>query len=195
MTALPTAADRGAPDFTRKREAMLELIGQLDEVLEDVRAGGGERYTRRHRERGKLLPRERIELLLDRDSAFLELSPFAAYDTQFKTGASVITGIGVVEGVECVISASEATVKGGSQNPYSFRRGIRAMEVARVNRLPYISLTESGGADLPTQAEVFVPGGGGFRRQADLLADGTRDGLKNEKFAGLARNHEQPAIR
>ena len=171
MTLLRTSVDRGSPEFARKREAMLELIAQLDEVLEDVRAGGGERYTQRHRDRGKLLPRERIELLLDRDAPFLELSPFAAYDTQFKTGASVITGIGVVEGVECVIVASEATVKGGSQNPYSFRRAVRAMETARVNRLPYIALTESGGADLPTQAEIFVPGGAGFRRQAELSKD------------------------
>ncbi len=171
MSVLPTSVDRRSPDFARRREGMLELIAQLDEVLADVRQGGGERYNQRHRDRGKLLPRERIELLLDRDSAFLELSPFAAYDTQFTTGASVITGIGVVEGVECVISASEATVKGGTQNPYSFRRAIRSLEIARRNRLPYISLTESGGADLPTQAEIFIPGGDGFRRQAELSKD------------------------
>jgi len=168
VSILGTSVDRSSADFARRREAMLELIAQLDAVLEDVRAGGGERYNQRHRDRGKLLPRERIELLLDRDGAFLELSPFAAYDTQFKTGASVISGIGVVEGVECVISASEATVKGGTSNPYTFRKAMRAMEIARVNRLPYIALTESGGADLPTQAEVFVPGGEGFRRQAEL---------------------------
>jgi acetyl-CoA carboxylase carboxyltransferase component len=172
MTALATHIDRSAEGFARRREGMLELIAQLEAVLADVREGGGERYNRRHSERGKLLPRERIELLLDRDSAFLELSPFAAYDTQFKTGASVITGIGVVEGVECVITASEATVKGGTQNPYSFRRVMRAYEISRVNRLPLVSLTESGGADLPTQAEVFVPGGEGFRRQTQLSQAG-----------------------
>ncbi len=172
MTVLATSVDRSSPEFVRKREGMLELVAQLDEILADVRAGGGERYLQRHRDRGKLLPRERIELLLDRDSAFLELSPFAAYDTQFKTGASAITGIGVVEGVECVITASEATVKGGTQNPYTFRKAMRAFEAARVNRLPLISLTESGGADLPTQADVFVPGGEGFRRQTQLSQAG-----------------------
>ena len=151
MTTLRTAVDRQAPDFRRKREGMLELLAQLDEVLEDVRAGGGERYTQRHRDRGKLLPRERIELLLDRDSAFLELSPFAAYDTQFKTGASVITGIGVVEGVECVISASDATVKGGTQNPYSFRRGIRAMGSGDA-RPPVIRHGSTMAATLPSRA-------------------------------------------
>ncbi len=100
MSALRTGIDTGSPDFSRKREGMLDLVAKLGEILGEVREGGGERYIQRHRDRGKLLPRERIELLLDRDSAFLELSPFAAYDTQFKPGASVITGIGVVEGVE-----------------------------------------------------------------------------------------------
>lgn len=175
MSVLPTSVDRASPDFRRRRQGMIELVAQLEEILADVRAGGGERYIERHRARGKLLPRERIELLLDRDSAFLELSPFAAYGTSFKVGGSTITGIGVVEGVECVIIASEATVKGGTQNPYTFRRAIRAMETARVNRLPLISLVESGGADLPTQAEVFVPGGEGFRRQTQL----SREGIPN----------------
>ena len=101
---------------------MLDLVAQLDELLEQVRAGGGERYTKRHRERGKLLPRERIELLIDRDTAFLELSPFAAYGTQFQVGASIVTGIGVVEGVECMITASDATVRGGTANPKTRRR-------------------------------------------------------------------------
>ncbi len=172
MSILPTSVDRSSPDFRRRREGMLELVARLDELLEEVLAGGGERYVRRHRERGKLLPRERIELLLDRDSAFLELSPFAAYDTQFKVGASTITGIGVIEGVECVITCSEATVKGGTMNPYTLRKAMRAYEIARVNRLPLVSLVESGGADLPTQAEAFIPGGEGFRRQTQLSQAG-----------------------
>ena len=175
MTVLATTVDPASADYTRKRDGMLELVGQLDELLEQVRGGGGERYVERHRSRGKLLPRERIELLLDRDSAFLELSPFAAYETQFAVGASTITGIGVVEGVECVVTASEATVKGGTMNPYTLRKVMRAMDVAQENRLPFISLVESGGADLPTQGETFVPGGAGFRRQAEM----SRAGIPN----------------
>lgn len=175
MTVLTTSVDPAAPDFTRKREGMLELVEQLDGLLEEVRAAGGERYVERHRKRGKLLPRERVELLLDPDTAFLELSPFAAYESQFAVGASMITGIGVIEGVECVITASEATVKGGTMNPLTMRKAMRAMDIAQENRLPYISLVESGGADLPTQAEAFVPGGAGFRRQAEM----SRAGIPN----------------
>jgi acetyl-CoA carboxylase carboxyltransferase component len=175
VSPIATKIDPASADFARRRDGMLELVGRLDELLEEVRAGGGERYVERHRERGKLLPRERIELLLDRDAPFLELQPFAAYETQFKVGASCVTGIGVVEGVECVLVASDATVKGGTGNPFTFRKTIRAMEIAQENRLPFISLVESGGADLPTQAEVFVPGGEGFRRQTQL----SRAGIPN----------------
>lgn len=175
MTVLTTSVDPAAPDFTRKREGMLELVGTLDELLAELRAGGGERYVERHRKRGKLMPRERIELLVDPDTAFLELSPFAAYETQFNIGAGTVTGIGVVEGVECVITASEATVKGGTANPYTVRKSGRAMDIAQENRLPFISLVESGGADLPTQGDTFVPGGAGFRRQAEM----SRAGIPN----------------
>jgi acetyl-CoA carboxylase carboxyltransferase component len=147
---------------------MLELVARLDELLQQVRGGGGERYIERHRARGKLLARERIELLIDRDSAFLELSPFAAYGTQFHVGASIVTGIGVIEGVECMITASDATVRGGTANPKTAAKTGRAMEIAKQNRLPLIQLVESGGADLPTQAEIFVPGGAGFRRETQL---------------------------
>jgi acetyl-CoA carboxylase carboxyltransferase component len=168
LTVLATSVDRSSEPFQRNRAAMLEQLAELDSLLADVRSGGGERYIHRHRDRGKLLVRERIELLLDRDSAFLELSPFAAYGSQFKVGASNVTGIGVIEGVECVIAASDATVRGGTGNPYTFRKAIRAMEIAEQNRLPFVSLVESGGADLPTQADVFVPGGEGFRRQTQL---------------------------
>jgi acetyl-CoA carboxylase carboxyltransferase component len=168
MSVLATHVDRSSEQFERNRAGMLEKVKELEALLADVRGGGGERYVARHRERGKLLARERIELLIDRDSAFLELSPFAAYGSQFAVGASNVAGIGAVEGVECVIVASDATVKGGTANPYTFRKAIRGMEIAEQNRLPFISLVESGGADLPTQAEVFVPGGEGFRRQTQL---------------------------
>jgi acetyl-CoA carboxylase carboxyltransferase component len=172
MTILSTAVDRQSEQFRRNDTAMLEKVAELDALLADVRGGGGERSVARHRERGKLLARERIELLIDRDSAFLELSPFAAFGSQFKLGGSNVAGIGVIEGVECVIVASDATVKGGTANPYTFNKAIRAMKVSEENRLPFVSLVESGGADLPTQAEVFIPGGEGFRRQTQLSAQG-----------------------
>jgi acetyl-CoA carboxylase carboxyltransferase component len=168
MAVLASHVDRSSEQFRRNRTGMLEKVAELDALLADVRGGGGERYVQRHRDRGKLLARERVELLVDRDTAFLELSPFAAFGSQFTVGASNMAGIGVIEGVECVIVASDATVKGGTANPYTFRKSIRAMEIAEQNRLPFVSLVESGGADLPTQAEVFVPGGEGFRRQTEL---------------------------
>jgi acyl-CoA carboxylase subunit beta len=145
------------------REAMLAKLAELEAEQAKAIAGGGEKYVERHRKRGKLLARERIELLLDPDSPFLELSPLAAWGTDFQVGASVVTGIGVVEGVECMISASDPTVKGGASNPWTAKKGYRAADIAAENRLPTIHLVESGGADLPTQKEIFIPGGRIFR--------------------------------
>lgn len=135
-------------------------------------AGGGEKYTERHHKRGKLLARERIELLLDQDSPFLELCPLAAWGSDFPVGASTVVGIGVVEGVECLIVANDPTVRGGTSNPWTLRKGFRANDIAMQNRLPVISLVESGGADLPTQKEVFIPGGRMFRDLTQLSAAG-----------------------
>ncbi|MFZ5851965.1 MAG: acyl-CoA carboxylase subunit beta [Actinomycetota bacterium] len=146
---------------------MLALLAELDEQLAAARAGGGPAYVERHRRRGKLLARERIELLLDPDTPFLELMPFAAWGSDFPVGASVVTGIGVVEGVPVMVVAHDPTVRGGASNPYTLTKVFRAAEVARENRLPLVNLVESGGADLPTQAELFVPGGRVFR---DLTA-------------------------
>ncbi|HET7688969.1 MAG TPA: carboxyl transferase domain-containing protein [Nocardioidaceae bacterium] len=133
-------------------------------------AGGGEKYQERHKKRGKLLARERIELLIDEGSAFLELSPLAGWGSDFTVGASCVTGIGVVEGVECMIIAHDPTVKGGSLNPFSVRKLGRAAQIAAENRLPTINLVESGGADLPTQKEIFIPGGRGFAEQTRASA-------------------------
>ncbi|RHW26001.1 acyl-CoA carboxylase subunit beta [Nocardioides immobilis] len=145
-----------------RREAMLEKIESLHaEQTKAVEAGG--KYIARHKERGKLLARERIELLIDEGSAFLELMPLAGWGSDFAVGASMVTGIGVVEGVECMIVASDPTVKGGALNPWSLRKSFRAAEIAEKNFLPSINLTESGGADLPTQKDIFIPGGRGFR--------------------------------
>jgi acetyl-CoA carboxylase carboxyltransferase component len=151
---------------------MLAKLAGLDALLAQARAGGGEKYVARHRARGKLMARERIELLLDRDAPFLELSPLAAWGTEYTVGASVVTGIGVVSGVECVIVANDPTVRGGSTNPYTLTKIFRAMQIARENRLPLINLVESGGADLPRQSEIFVPGGKMFRDLTRLSAAG-----------------------
>ena len=145
------------------REAMLEKLADLDAQHAVAVAGGGEKYVARHHARGKLTARERIELLLDPGSAFLELSPLAGWGSDFTVGASVVTGIGVVEGVECMISANDPTVKGGASNPWTVKKIFRASQIAEENNLPTISLVESGGADLPTQKEIFIPGGKLFR--------------------------------
>jgi acetyl-CoA carboxylase carboxyltransferase component len=151
---------------------MLGRLEELDALLLKTREGGGPEKVERHRKRGKLLARERIELLLDRDSPFLELMPFMANHTDFHVGASNVNGIGVVEGVECIIGASDPTVRGGTSNPFTLRKALRAQEIAQVNRLPVINLVESGGADLPTQADAFIPGGRTFRNLTRLSASG-----------------------
>jgi acyl-CoA carboxylase subunit beta len=167
-TPLRSSLDTGSAEYRANREAQLALLRQHDEQLDLARAGGGPRYAERHRARGRLLARERIELLLDRDAYFLELSPLAAWGTEFTVGASLVTGIGVVSGVECILIAHDPTVRGGAANPYSLRKSLRALEIARRNRLPVINLVESGGADLPTQSEIFVPGGKIFHDLTEL---------------------------
>lgn len=142
---------------------MLDKLADLDAQHAVAVAGGGEKYVDRHHARGKLTARERIELLVDPGSAFLELSPLAGWGSDFTVGASVVTGIGVVEGVECMISANDPTVKGGASNPWTVKKIFRASQIAEENDLPTISLVESGGADLPTQKEIFIPGGKLFR--------------------------------
>ncbi|MEO6880352.1 MAG: carboxyl transferase domain-containing protein [Mycobacteriaceae bacterium] len=150
----------------------MQALDALADEHAKALAGGGARYTDRHHARGKLLARERIELLLDPGAPFLELSALAAWGSDFAVGASLVTGIGVVEGVECLIVASDPTVKGGASNPWTLRKTFRANEISRTNRLPMITLLESGGADLPTQAEIFIPGGGLFRDLTRLSAAG-----------------------
>ena len=163
MTVLHTALDVAGEDYAAHRRTMLERIGELDAELAKSVAGGGEKYIERHRKRGKLLARERIELLLDPDTPFLELSPLAGWGSDYAVGASLVTGIGVVEGVECLVTANDPTVRGGASNPWTLKKALRANEIAHANRLPVISLVESGGADLPSQKEIFIPGGALFR--------------------------------
>jgi len=172
VTAIGTPVDGRDERHCENRYALLDQLAEVEAQQALAVAGGGERYVERHRRRGKLLVRERIELLIDEDSAFLELSPLAAWGSEFPVGASVVTGVGVVEGIECVISASDPTVKGGASNPWTLRKVLRAHEIALRNRLPLINLTESGGADLPTQKEIFIPGGATFRDLTRLSAAG-----------------------
>jgi len=172
VTVLRTRVDPDAADHVAQRQAMLAQLDELEVEQVKVLTAGGTTSVERHHRRGKLLARERIELLLDQDAPFLELSPLAAWGTEHPVGASVVTGIGVVEGVECLIVANDPTVRGGASNPWTMRKVFRANDIARENRLPVISLVESGGADLPSQKDIFIPGGRLFRDLTRLSAAG-----------------------
>jgi acetyl-CoA carboxylase carboxyltransferase component len=143
--------------FARRRERMEELVAELRERTETISRGGGEKAVERHRSRGKLTARERIDRLVDPGTAFLELNALAAWELYEgdAPSAGIVTGIGVVEGRQIAIVANDATVKGGSYFPLTVKKHLRAQEVARQNRLPCIYLVDSGGAFLPLQAEVF----------------------------------------
>jgi 3-methylcrotonyl-CoA carboxylase beta subunit len=156
---------------------MEELVAELRERTALVARGGGERAMERHRSRGKLPARERVDRLLDPGSAFLELNTLAAWDVYDgqAPGAGIVTGIGVIEGRECVVVANDATVKGGSYFPLTVKKHLRAQEIAAQNRLPCVYLVDSGGAFLPLQAEVFPDRehfGRIFYNQARLSAAG-----------------------
>ncbi len=172
MTVLTSRIQESSAQFVANRESMLSNLAELDAEYAKAIAGGGPKYAERHRKRGKLLARERIELLLDPGSPFLELSTLAGWGSDFTVGASVVTGIGVICGVECVLVANDPTVRGGASNPWTMRKSLRANEIALQNRLPLISLVESAGADLPTQKELFIPGGRAFRDLTRLSAAG-----------------------
>ena len=157
MELIETHIDTSSEDFRLNAERMSELVAELRRRIETAALGGGAKYIERHKEQGKLPVRERIELLLDPDTPFLELSPLAAngmYDDG-APGAGIVTGIGRVQGRECLIIANDATVKGGTYLPMTVKKHIRAQEVAAQNLLPCIYLVDSGGAFLPLQAEVF----------------------------------------
>lgn len=172
MTVIRSTIDAASTEHTAAATAMTTKLGELQGEFDKALAGGGEKYVERHRKRGKMTARERIEMIIDEDSAFLELCPLAAYGSNFQVGASVVTGIGVIEGVECLIVANDPTVKGGTSNPWTLRKILRCNDIALQNRLPVVSMVESGGADLPTQKEVFIPGGRMFRDLTRLSAAG-----------------------
>ncbi len=159
MNILSTQVDAKADTFKKNKEHNLNLLNDLRERLERVKKAGGEKSVDRHRSREKMLPRERIEMILDEGSPFLELSALAADDLYEKEGpvpsAGMVSGVGRVHGVECMFVANDATVKGGTYFPMTVKKHLRAQEIARENRLPCIYLVDSGGAFLPRQDEVF----------------------------------------
>jgi acetyl-CoA carboxylase carboxyltransferase component len=157
LAILETRVDRAGPAFAERRARAEALVAELRERLAGAAAGGPPEAHERHRARGKLPVRERLERLLDPDSAFLELGALAAWDCYGgdAPGAGLVTGIGSIEGRECVVVANDATVKGGTYYPLTVKKHLRAQEVAAQNRLPCVYLVDSGGAFLPLQAEVF----------------------------------------
>ncbi|XP_023063714.1 methylcrotonoyl-CoA carboxylase beta chain, mitochondrial [Piliocolobus tephrosceles] len=159
VASLGTQPDVGSALYQENYEQMKALVNQLHERVEHIKLGGGEKARALHISRGKLLPRERIDSLIDPGSPFLELSQFAGYqlyDNEEVPGGGIITGIGRVSGVECMIIANDATVKGGTYYPVTVKKQLRAQEIAMQNRLPCIYLADSGGAYLPRQADVFA---------------------------------------
>ncbi len=157
MPQIKTQVDAGSGKFGENAAHMRELVADLNEQLAVARMGGGEKARNKHQSRGKLLPRERIAALVDRDSPFLELSTLAAHG-MYSNGApcaGVITGIGQVHGQEVMIVANDATVKGGTYFPETVKKHLRAQEIALENHLPCIYLVDSGGAFLPLQDQVF----------------------------------------
>ncbi|KAH8984020.1 carboxyl transferase [Lactarius akahatsu] len=157
-SVLPSLVSTASPEFQTRAKAMDEVVADLEAKLAKAREGGGEKAAKRMRNKGKKLPRERLALLLDPHSPFLELSPLAAHEVypgESVPGAGIITGIGRISGRDCVVVVNDATVKGGSYYPLTVKKHLRAQEVAREHGLPCVYVVESGGAALPHQANVF----------------------------------------
>ena len=168
MGVLGSAIDPRSRSYLDNRTAMLAALAALDEALAAARDGGGERAVTRHHARGKLLPRERIDLLVDRDSPLLELSPVAGWGTDTAVGAAVVTAVGVVEDLECVIVASDPTVGGGAASGYTLRKIQRAGRIAGENGLPLICLVESDGVQPSQRTEAYLHASGMLAEAARL---------------------------
>ncbi|MDP6132787.1 MAG: carboxyl transferase domain-containing protein [Dehalococcoidia bacterium] len=177
MDVIESRAQPQSPQFAENRKSMAAVVAELKDRLSAVREGGSPQRAELHRGRGKMLVRDRIEALLDRDAPFLELSPLSAwgmYDNEVNS-AGIVTGVGVVHGKEVVVVANDATVKGGTYYPITVKKHLRAQEIALANHLPCIYLVDSGGAFLPLQAEVFPDRehfGRIFHNQAKMSAQG-----------------------
>ncbi|MDH6263459.1 carboxyl transferase domain-containing protein [Bradyrhizobium sp. BR13661] len=154
---LHSSIDVSSSDFARNSEAMRGLVADLREKLAQVAGGGGEASRNRHTSRGKMLARERVDLLVDPGTSFLELSPLAAHGLYGGDvhSASIVTGVGRISGRECVIVANDATIKGGTYYPMTVKKHLRAQDIARQNNLPCVYMVDSGGAFLPLQDEIF----------------------------------------
>src|ERR1700741_3837620 len=154
---LHSSIDPSSQDFAQNAEAMRTLVADLRGKLEQVAGGGGQASRARHTARGKMLARQRVDLLVDPGTAFLELSPLAAHGLYGGDvhSASIVTGVGRIAGRECVIVANDATIKGGTYYPMTVKKHLRAQDVARQNNLPCIYMVDSGGAFLPMQDEIF----------------------------------------
>ena len=177
MPAIKSQLEPRAAEFRANAERMRALVADLRDKVAAIALGGDERAREKHVARGKLLPRERVSTLLDPGSPFLEVGQLAAYGLYGgeAPGAGIITGIGRVSGRECVVLANDATVKGGTYFPLTVKKHLRAQEIALHNRLPCIYLVDSGGANLPTQDEVFPDRehfGRIFYNQANMSAAG-----------------------
>lgn len=164
---LRSGIDTSSEAFRRNRSDMLEQIAVVDTLLDEADAGGGPKRMERHRSRGKLPIRERIALVIDPDSPFLEISALAAYESDYKMGGGMVVGIGLIAGTECVIMGNDPTVLAGALTPYAAKKWMRAIEIARDNRIPYVSFVESAGADL----RVDTGGSAGRRVQVDHFAE------------------------
>ena len=177
MTVITSQLDPRSPDFIRNQDAMQAQVANLHALLAHIQQGGGPKAQERHTSRGKLLVRDRIDHLLDLNSPFLEVAQLAAHEVYGEDvpAAGVVAGIGRVEGVECMIIANDATVKGGTYYPLTVKKHLRAQAIAKENRLPCIYLVDSGGANLPRQDEVFPDRehfGRIFFNQATMSAQG-----------------------
>jgi len=158
---LTSTLDTQSEQFTQNRADMLEQIGVHDELLQMAAGGGGEQRMARHRSRGKLPIRERIANVIDPDTPFLEITPLAGYGSQYALGGGMVCGIGVIAGTECVIMGNDPTVAAGALTPYAAKKWMRALEISRDNRMPYVSFVESAGGDLRP------PGGGGDKELSE----------------------------
>ncbi|KAL1982207.1 hypothetical protein VTN96DRAFT_1633 [Rasamsonia emersonii] len=158
ISVLPTAVDTSSPEFKENARQMNELVEEMTRLHEKIAQGGPQKAKDKHIARGKMLPRDRVTALIDPGTSFLELSPLAGHEVypgEDVPGGGIITGIGTVEGVTCMIVANDSTVKGGTYYPITVKKHLRAQAIAQENKLPCIYLVDSGGANLPHQADVF----------------------------------------